>query len=254
MPTVKRRIQRNRRRSPLFLALPGLLCALVLPACAGTTTSLVPTVTPIASGAATSTASPVISLTPSPTGSSSGAIWDTVPYSASPPGPCDTGPGHWFYFNNGTKGSYFCRGDGIQLTVLSTVTFTGVTGALPPAMRITVDVASMTGAAQASLVLILNGGPSGGHTYDFDCADDGTWHVRRYNPQTILASGAVAAIGSATLSASSSGQVRTFTINGAVVASINDGLTFTAASSSGFSLGGGPGDSTVFRHFVFTPL
>jgi hypothetical protein len=39
-----------------------------------------------------------------------------------------------------------------------------------------------------------------------------------------------------------------------VVAAIDDGLAFTAASSSAFSLGGLAGDAAVFRNFSFTPL
>jgi hypothetical protein len=72
------------------------------------------------------------------------------------------------------------------LTVLSTVNFSGVSGSLPPTLRIKLEVASMTGSAQASLILYLDGGPSGSsQSYYFDFRTDGTWHLRRYHPETI---------------------------------------------------------------------
>ncbi len=77
--------------------------------------------------------------------------------------------------------------------------------------------------------------------------------MRRYNPETIIASGTISPLTSATLTAIASGTTRTFKVNGTTLATVNDGFTYTAASSSAFSLGGTSSDSATFSNLSFTP-
>lgn len=132
-------------------ALLALLTALSITVCGGTTgspTVVLPTPTP------TSSKWPPMA-TPTPTKSIPSGLpkpptmpvvpntpivpsWDTKPYSASPPGPCDKGKGKWTFTNSGTAGTYSCVDLHLKLTTSTLTLFYGVPPAdgLDPDLRI----------------------------------------------------------------------------------------------------------------------
>lgn len=213
--------------------------------------TLVPTATTAAAAptATTVTSAPTATVAPPPTA----VPWDTSPFFAASPD-CVRDGAYWTYFNNGTTGTMTCPGKGVLLTPLSTINFSGVTNKLPPTFTLSITVSNMTPNAIASLILYLNGGSGGSsHVYYCDLYSTGQWVLRRYDPETILATGMLSPLTTATMQVRTSGRTRTFTINGTVVTAFNDGFTFSAASSSAFSLGGTSSDSALFRDLTFTP-
>lgn len=96
--------------------------------------------------------------------------------------------------------------------------------------------------------------PPGTKHYHFNIDRQGKWEVTSEDPNQPLAKGQVATAASYVVIVKSDGTVRTFTVNGTVVANLNDGLTFNFGSSVGLGAGGMSGDSALFSQFSCTPL
>jgi hypothetical protein len=212
-------------------------------------TALNPTPTPLVFLQPTATR-PLGNLPPTPTP----VPWDTQPFFEASPD-CVPDAAHWAFYKGSPNGMLTCPGSGTRLTFFSSISFTGVTSKLPPNMTVSVRVSQLTATAVASLGFELVGGSDGkAHSYSIDFDSTLHWNVNK-DDQTGLRHGTYPPITSVgvTLTVISSGATRTFQINGANVATINDGVTFSKPSSCQFGLGGNDGVSGLFSAFSFTP-
>jgi hypothetical protein len=203
------------------------------------------------------TATPITSLqrpkaTPAP--------WDTDSFFEASPA-CVNDGAHWSFSKMSPKAMMTCPGTGVVLTALSQISFSGVTGQLPPTMSVSVEVSSMTGAsALASLTLDLGGSSDGVyHWYALEFATNRAWDVVRWdgssNQRVILASGSFppTTVPGIKLTADTSTGIPTFALNDTTVATINDGLRYSKGSVSRLSLFGNDGDTALFANFSFAP-